>query len=80
MNENGFKVLAQLDHVAVAHHATDGQVALAWILAQPGITSAIASATSVAQVREMLGSVSLKLNAEEMAALDGASAWSKNQG
>ncbi len=78
MNQNGFSVLEQLDHVAQAHHATDAQVALAWIMARPGITSAIASATSVEQVNELLGSVSLKLNEEEMAALDTASAWSKN--
>jgi aryl-alcohol dehydrogenase-like predicted oxidoreductase len=80
MNENGFKVLEELDRVAAAHHATDAQVALAWIMAQPGITSAIASATSVEQVRELLGSVSLKLSEEEMASLDKVSAWSKNRG
>lgn len=78
MNKNGFSVLEQIDHVAEAHHATDAQVALAWILAQPGITSAIASATSAEQVDEMLGSVNLQLSEEEMAALDTASAWSKN--
>ncbi|HEU5228816.1 MAG TPA: aldo/keto reductase [Ktedonobacteraceae bacterium] len=78
MNKNGFSVLEQIDHVAEAHHATDAQVALAWILAQPGITSAIASATSAEQVDEMLGSVNLHLSEEEMAALDTASAWSKN--
>lgn len=79
MNENGFNVLEQLDHIAEAHHATDAQVALAWIMAQPGITSAIASATSPEQVRELFGSSSLKLSEEEMAALDTASAWSKKQ-
>lgn len=65
MNEKGFKILEQLDRVAEAHHATVAQVALAWVMARPGITSAIASATSVGQVRELLGSVDLKLNDEE---------------
>ena len=65
MNEKGLKILEQLDRVAEAHHATVAQVALAWIMARPGITSAIASATSVEQVRELLGSVDLKLNDEE---------------
>ncbi len=65
MNEKGFKILEQLDRVAEAHHATVAQVALAWVMARPGITSAIASATSVEQVRELLGSVDLKLNDEE---------------
>ena len=73
MNEKGFKVLEQLDRVAVAHSATVAQVALAWILAQPGITSAIASATSVDQLRELLGAVDLKLTEGDTEALDKAS-------
>lgn len=72
MNEKGFRVLEQLDRVAEAHRATLAQVALAWIMARPGITAAIASATSVEQVHELLGSVDLKLNEEDMAALDRA--------
>lgn len=70
MNERGFRVLEQLDRIAVAHHATVAQVALAWIMARPSITSAIASATSVEQVRELLGSVDLQLTAEEIEALN----------
>ncbi len=76
MNEKGFRILEQLDRIAEAHHATVAQVALAWIMARPGITSAIASATSVEQVRELLGSVDLKLNDEDMKTLDRVSAWS----
>jgi aryl-alcohol dehydrogenase-like predicted oxidoreductase len=49
-------------------------VALAWILARPGITSAIASATSVEQLQELLGAVDLKLTEREREALDTASA------
>ncbi len=74
MNEKGFRVLEQLDRVAEVHHVTVAQVALAWILARPGITSAIASATTVEQLRELLGSVTLKLSQEEMALLDRVSA------
>ena len=73
MNEKGFRVLEQLDRVAAAHSATVAQVALAWIMARPGITSAIASATSVEQLRELLGAVELKLTGEDMEALDKAS-------
>jgi len=50
------------------------QVALAWIMARPGITAAIASATSVEQVRELLGAVDVQLSAEEVGALDRVSA------
>ena len=61
MNEKGERVLEQLDRVVAAHSATVAQVALAWIMARPGITSAIASATSVEQLRELLGAVDLNL-------------------
>jgi aryl-alcohol dehydrogenase-like predicted oxidoreductase len=74
MNERGFRVLEQLDRIAAAHHATVAQVALAWIMARPSITSAIASATSVEQVRELLGSVDLQLTAEEIEVLNRVSA------
>ena len=72
MNEKGFRVLEQLDRVAAAHHATVAQVALAWIMARPGITAAIASATSAEQVRELLGAVELSLKEEGMETLDSA--------
>ncbi len=74
MNKRGFRVLEQLDRIAGAHHATLAQVALAWIMARPSITSAIASATSVEQARELLGSVDLQLTAEEIEALNRVSA------
>jgi aryl-alcohol dehydrogenase-like predicted oxidoreductase len=73
MNEKGFTVLEQLDRVAAAHSATVAQVALAWIMARPGIISAIASATSVEQLRELLGAVDLMLTGGDMEALDTAS-------
>ena len=72
MNEKGFRVLEQLDRVAAAHHSTVAQVALAWIMARPGITAAIASATSAEQVRELLGAVELSLKEEGMETLDSA--------
>lgn len=77
MHEKGFAILEAIDHVAAAHHATVAQVALAWIIARPGITSPIASATSAEQARELLGAVELKLSAEEIKGLDEASAWQK---
>ena len=73
MHEQGFRVLETLDRAAVAHSATVSQVALAWILTQPGITSAIASATSVEQVHELLGSVEVSLREDDIQALNRAS-------
>ena len=70
---NGPTVLAALDTVAAAHNASLAQIALAWIAAQPGIAAPIASATSVAQVEDLLGTISLVLTPEDLAALDTAS-------
>lgn len=70
---HGPRVLAALDAVSAAHGASLAQVALAWLAAQPGITAPIASATSVAQVEDLLGSIHLTLTPEELAALDVAS-------
>ena len=74
LNPHGLDVLAALDEVAAAHHATPVQVALAWLIARPSISAPIASATSVPQLQELLGALSLTLGADEIAALDRASA------
>jgi aryl-alcohol dehydrogenase-like predicted oxidoreductase len=74
MNERGFRVLAALDEVAAEAGATPAQIALAWLAAQPGITAPIASATSVAQLDELLGVLTLELSAEQAARLGAAGA------
>ena len=50
-------------------------MALAWQLSQPVITSPIIGANSVKQLNDSLGACGVRLTAEEMAALDAASAW-----
>jgi len=70
MHERGWAVLDALLAVAEVRGATPTQVALAWQLARPSVTAPIASATSVAQVQELLGAAALKLTTEELAALD----------
>lgn len=74
LNGHGLRVLATLDDVAKRHDATPAQVALAWLMTRPGITAPIASATSVAQVQELAGAVRLKLSADDLDALERASA------
>ena len=70
----GLVVLAALDGVAARHEATCAQVALAWIMAKPAMAAPIASATSVAQLDELMGALDLKLTATDLAQLDQASA------
>ncbi len=67
------QVLATLDTVAAELGATPAQVALAWQMARPGLTAPIASATSVAQLQELLGAARLSLDTRQTAALDTAS-------
>jgi aryl-alcohol dehydrogenase-like predicted oxidoreductase len=75
MTDRGFAVLEAIDKVAAAAGATPAQVALSWLAHRPGITAPIASATSVAQLKELLGGIELVLDADARAALDQASAW-----
>jgi aryl-alcohol dehydrogenase-like predicted oxidoreductase len=74
LNARGMRILAALDTVAARHSASQAEVALAWVMAQPGITAPIASATTLEQVDSLVRAPSLKLGAEDLAALDKASA------
>jgi len=70
----GPAVLAALDQIAAETGATLAQISLAWLAAQPGVTAPIASATSPAQVEELLGSMALTLTPDQLAVLDVAGA------
>lgn len=73
LDARGLRILAVLDAVAAAQRATPAQVALAWLMARPGLTAPIASATSVEQLQELMAAANLQLTAAEIAALDQAS-------
>jgi aryl-alcohol dehydrogenase-like predicted oxidoreductase len=73
LNARGFRILAALDAVAAARGAKPAEVALAWLIAKPGVTAPIASATSVAQLDSLIKAAALTLDAEDMKALDQAS-------
>ena len=74
LDERGLRILAALDSVALRYGSTPAAVALAWLIARPGITAPIVSATSVAQLNELLAAARLELDAAAIAALDLASA------
>lgn len=74
MNPKGFDILAALDAVATRHNANPAQVALAWVAAQPGLTGPIASATSAAQVADLVAAASLTLSPQDLSDLHSASA------
>jgi aryl-alcohol dehydrogenase-like predicted oxidoreductase len=74
LNPRGFRILDALEAVAARHKAKPAEVALAWIMARPGVTAPIASATSVEQVLSLARATELTLSAGDMAALTEASA------
>jgi aryl-alcohol dehydrogenase-like predicted oxidoreductase len=74
LNERGHRILRALDDVALEHEATPAQVTLAWLMARPGLTAPIASATSIDQLQELVGATRLRLEASSVEFLNRASA------
>jgi aryl-alcohol dehydrogenase-like predicted oxidoreductase len=74
LNDWGFGVIAALNEVANAMGSTPARVALAWLIAQPGITAPIASATNEKQLTDLAEAAKLKLNREALEKLNEASA------
>jgi aryl-alcohol dehydrogenase-like predicted oxidoreductase len=73
LNGRGLRILAALDAVAAELHATPAQIALAWLMARLAVTAPIASATSAAQLEEIMAATRLRLDADATARLDDAS-------
>ena len=74
-DERGVRILAVLDAVAQRNEATPAQVALAWLLAQPGVTAPIVSATTIEQLADTLKAATLELSEEDVAELTEASVY-----
>jgi aryl-alcohol dehydrogenase-like predicted oxidoreductase len=74
LDARGMRILAALDDVGARNDAPPAEVALAWLMQREGVTAPIASATSVAQLRSLLHAAELRLSADDVAALDAASA------
>jgi aryl-alcohol dehydrogenase-like predicted oxidoreductase len=73
LNPRGTAILSALDEVAAAHASTPASVALAWLMARPGVTAPIASATRSEQLKALVAAASLKLDATQMRRLEQAS-------
>lgn len=73
-DERGTRILAALRELAATLSTTPAQISLAWLMARPGVTAPIASATKLEQLDDTLGAADLQLPAEAMAQLDRASA------
>jgi aryl-alcohol dehydrogenase-like predicted oxidoreductase len=75
LNPRGYKILAALDKVAASYNTNPASVALAWVIARPGITAPIASATSIQQLNELTKAANLNLDSEAIHLLTAASSY-----
>lgn len=75
MNEQGFSAVDKLEEIGKAHDATIAQTAIAWVLANTAVTSAIIGANSIEQLEDTMKGAGVKLSDEEKKALDGVTAW-----
>jgi aryl-alcohol dehydrogenase-like predicted oxidoreductase len=69
-----------LDQVAAQYNSTPAQIALAWLMARPGMTAPIASATSVEQLNDLIEATKLELDQSAIDLLDQASAEQSDKG
>jgi len=75
LNDRGFRILKALDEVAVNYKSTPASIALAWVIARPGITAPIASATSTKQLKSIIDATQLNLDDDSIKLLNDASAY-----
>ena len=74
LNERGLKRLAALDEAAQRTGTTPARVAIAWVMAQPGVTAPIASASTLEQLDELFEASQMVLDAATLDLLNRASA------
>ena len=70
LTEKTYAIVDELEIIAKAHQSTPARVALAWVRAQPGVTSTIIGARRLAQLEDNLKALEVKLSAEELGRLD----------
>ncbi|WP_412028219.1 aldo/keto reductase [Deinococcus yunweiensis] len=77
LTEHNDAIIGTLDTVAQRHGAKPAQVALAWLLQTPAMTAPIVGANSVAQLDDLLGTLTLNLTPEDVKEIDTASDWER---
>lgn len=75
VNERGFRILKALDQVSKKLNSKPACVALAWLIARPGITAPIASASNMEQLNDLINATKLEPDHSSLQLLDKASAY-----
>ena len=70
LNEKTYKVVDELEIIAKAHETTVASVALAWLHAQPAVTSIIIGARRLSQFEDNVRALDVNLTTEELARLN----------
>jgi aryl-alcohol dehydrogenase-like predicted oxidoreductase len=72
-----YKVVDALIAVAKRHNRPMAQIALAWVLERPGMTSPIIGATKLRQLEDALAALEVTLTDQDRAELDNAYSWNR---
>jgi aryl-alcohol dehydrogenase-like predicted oxidoreductase len=72
--ERGYALIDLMKKIAAARHASVAQVALAWLLAKPFVSTILLGASTMSQLEDNLGAAELCLSADEVARLSAATA------
>jgi aryl-alcohol dehydrogenase-like predicted oxidoreductase len=70
LNDKTYAVIDELELIAKAHETTVASTALAWVRAQPAVSSVIIGARRLSQLDDNVRAVDVKLSADELARLD----------
>lgn len=73
LNKRGMNILNALDKISEKHHATQAEIALAWLMARKEVTAPIASATTIPQLKSLVHALQINLTPDDMTVLDQAS-------
>jgi aryl-alcohol dehydrogenase (NADP+) len=68
--DSDFEVVDRITQIADARGISNAQVALAWLLAKPGVTAPIIGASKMAHLEEAVSAVQIRLDDSEMKALE----------
>lgn len=68
--DQDFQIVERVTSVAKKHGKPNAQVALAWLLSKPGITSPIVGASKQGHLEDAVAALSLKLDAEDIKTLE----------
>jgi len=72
--EEAWRALSAVEQIAHENGSTPAAIAIAWLLAQPGVTAPILGARSVEQLESCLEALTVMLTPEHLARLETASA------